>query len=115
MKRNLTRDERLRKRSDFKKVLLCASKYQNNGLLIRCMKNGLANNRVGVLVNKKHGKAVNRNRVRRFMKEIFRNHQDVLKNGFDIVLIPQPGNFSYWERREQFQHLMKKACLWKSS
>ena len=43
--------------------------------------------RIGFVTGKKIGCAVERNRCRRLMKEVYRLHQFDLKDGFDLVLI----------------------------
>ena len=43
--------------------------------------------RIGFVTGKKIGCAVERNRCRRLMKEVYRLHQFDLRNGFDLVLI----------------------------
>ena len=48
-------------------------------------KNGI--NRLGLTVGKKVGNAVNRNRVRRRLKEIYRLHEDEFLRGYDIVVV----------------------------
>lgn len=43
--------------------------------------------RIGFVTGKKIGCAVERNRCRRLMKEVYRLHQFELKDGYDLVLI----------------------------
>lgn len=46
-----------------------------------------APSRVGVITGKRMGKAVQRNRARRLMREAFRLHQHHLKRPLDLILI----------------------------
>lgn len=70
--------------------------------------------RVGYSVSKKLGKAVQRNRIKRVMREVVRLNQAHIPNGVDLVLIARQGivdkHFSEVER--SFVHLMKKSSLW---
>ncbi len=50
-------------------------------------KNDLDENRVGISVSKKVGKAVVRNRVKRLIKETFRLRADSIEKGYDIVFV----------------------------
>ena len=61
---------------------------QANGyLVLYARKNRLEENRVGVTVSKKLGKAVVRNRVRRRLREIYRLHESRFLPGWDIVVV----------------------------
>ncbi len=48
--------------------------------------NGLSFARLGITVSKKIGNAVQRNRVKRLIREFFRLHRDLFPKGFDIVI-----------------------------
>ena len=47
--------------------------------------------RLGVVVARKVGIAVSRNRVKRLCRECFRNWPDLLPHGVDLVVIARPG------------------------
>ena len=59
-----------------------------NGLLVMyCRPNGSKENRIGLTVSAKLGHAVQRNRVRRRLREIYRLNAPALKSGWDIVIV----------------------------
>lgn len=45
--------------------------------------------RIGFAVTKKVGTAVQRNRVKRVLREFFRLHQELMPNGIDVVVVPK--------------------------
>jgi ribonuclease P protein component len=47
--------------------------------------------RLGVVVGRKVGTAVRRNRVKRLCRECFRNWPDLLPQGVDLVVVARPG------------------------
>lgn len=49
------------------------------------------NPRLGIVVSRKVGPAVLRNRIKRWIREVFRKHKASLPSGVDVVLRPQPG------------------------
>ena len=58
----------------------------NRYLVLYCNKNRTEENRVGITVGKKLGKAV-RNRVRRRLREVYRLHEASFRRGYDIVVV----------------------------
>lgn len=56
-------------------------------LVIYARPNRLGENRIGVTVGKKLGKAVVRNRVRRRLREIYRINEEQFLPGYDIVIV----------------------------
>ena len=63
--------------------------YANGYLVLYARKNRSDQNRVGVTVSKKLGKAVVRNRVRRRLREVYRLHEEQFAPGWDIVVVPR--------------------------
>ena len=61
----------------------CANRY----LVIYCRRNGTKRNRVGLTVGAKLGHAVERNRLRRRLREIYRLHEGQFARGYDIVVV----------------------------
>ena len=69
---------RLRKRPEFLRLKDAPRKFASRGILVVWQDNGLACARLGVTVSKKVGCAVIRNRVKRFVRETFRNSRLLL-------------------------------------
>ncbi len=59
----------------------------NGYLVLYARKNRAEQNRVGITVSKKLGKAVVRNRVRRRLREIYRLNEEQFSPGWDIVVV----------------------------
>jgi ribonuclease P protein component len=70
--------DRLRKRSEFLRLKDSVQKFASRGILIVWQANNLAHARLGVTVSKKVGCAVTRNRIKRFVRETFRNNRLLL-------------------------------------
>ena len=67
--------------------LYAAGGHGNKYLVLYARKTRLGENRVGVTVSKKLGKAVVRNRVRRRLREVYRLHESRFLPGWDIVVV----------------------------
>ena len=53
--------------------------------------NGLPHPRLGLIVGRRHGGAVQRNRLKRVLREAFRLSQHDLPAGYDLVCTPRVG------------------------
>ena len=56
-------------------------------LVLYARKNRTGQNRVGITVSKKLGKAHIRNRVRRRIREVYRLNEELFQPGWDIVVV----------------------------
>jgi ribonuclease P protein component len=75
----------LTQRAQFTLVYQEGRTWVDNLLVMKALPNGLSLSRYGFSVTKKIGKAVQRNRLKRLLREIVR--LQVLKPGWDIVFI----------------------------
>lgn len=71
--------------------------------------------RVAFCVGKKFGGAVERNRVRRRLREIFRKHQRELEQQWDLILLARQGaaRVQFAKLEERFLSLCQKMKLLK--
>ena len=83
MKKPLT----LKKNHEFQRLYRRGSSAVGGCLVIYCRKNRLRRNRLGLTASVKLGNAVERNRARRRMREVYRLNADKLRPGWDLVLV----------------------------
>lgn len=67
--------------------LYSSAGYANSHLVLYARPNRSQQNRVGITVGKKLGKAVVRNRVRRRLREVYRLNEHLFAPGWDIVVV----------------------------
>ncbi len=77
----------LRRGPEFQRAWESSRAWSHPLLILRVGANGTAKNRYGFVVGKKVGKAVQRNRTKRLMREAVRHRQPSLAKGWDIILI----------------------------
>ena len=110
MSQDFSREKRLLTPRHFKAVFDSPTgKVPGKNLLILARENGLDHPRLGLVIGKKSVKlAVQRNRLKRLMRDSFRLNQQTLA-GLDIVIVARKG-LGEVENPELHQHFGK---LWK--
>lgn len=80
---------RLRRRLDFAAVYESGLRASDQFLLVTALPNDRPLTRLGLSVSKRFGNAVQRNRLKRQLREVFRRCQSELPTGLDLVVQPQ--------------------------
>lgn len=104
MRKNLTKQEILRSKQDINRIFKEGRKFSTMGMRLIVVKNDLNFDRFIVIPAKHYGRAVDRNKIRRQVKEVWRNYPNRLRQsmqsesteGRDIAIIVYPGKvFDY--------------------
>jgi len=82
--------DRIRKRSEYQAIYDKGRRIPSGSFVLFVMKNGAGHARLGITVTKRIGGAVQRNRAKRLLREIFRRHKTELMS-IDIVVNGRPG------------------------
>ena len=95
---------RLRAKSEFSAVF--SEKKSHASRFLRCYyrKNSLSTTRLGIVVSRRYGKAHERNRFKRIIREAFRLHRKC-EYSMDIVVLPNKRNKSL-----RYEDLAKDVC-----
>jgi ribonuclease P protein component len=83
------RQNRLRASADFQTVRQRGRSFAGPLLALYARPNGGRPSRVGISVGKRFGPAVDRNRIKRRIREIARSRILALPTGWDLVFIPR--------------------------
>lgn len=81
--------ERIRKKKDFLLIYKKGSRYRAKYFNLIYLSNNLEFSRMATVVSRKVGNSVERNKIKRHMREIFRRNKEWLKNPVDMVIIPK--------------------------
>ena len=101
---------RLKKQADFQKLFQKGKRALSPSLTVVYRPAEVM--RMGISVGKRHGKSVQRNRIKRLLRESFRKNQGEIKGKYSFVLIPKVcDEYSYQTFERHLQWIIKKENL----
>jgi ribonuclease P protein component len=80
-------DQRIRRRAEFRQVYDHGTRIRGRYSTLFILANKLDVGRLGIAATRKLGGAVQRNRAKRLIREVFRRNN--VASGFDIVIVPK--------------------------
>ena len=109
----LKKENRLTKKNDFERVYKKGRGLKADSLFLKILENDKNFVRIGIVVSKKVSKkAVQRNKIKRRIREVLRKID--FKPGFDIILVAYPNikDKKFDQIEEEVNYLFKKTkCL----
>jgi len=98
----------LRKSAEFQKVYSKGTKRISRSFVVFALPNGFGYSRFGLTTPRKLGKAHERNRVKRRVREILRTSRPLIPAGFDFVVNPRrsAGDLEFQELRAELVNLL---------
>lgn len=105
---------RLRKNSEFRIVYQKGQVYWSRYFVLRCLKRSdSGNTRVGIAPSRKIRTAIERNKIKRRVRELYREYQDLIESGMDLVFNIRTNalSVSFFTLKKDFEYLLKKSRL----
>ena len=106
---------KLKKSWQFRKIYNEGNKYFSKLFILYVLPNNTQEIRIGLTVTKKVGISVQRNRIKRVIREVFRSYEGITP-GNDLVVIARKSavNLKYSPARNSLSHLLYRARLLRS-
>ncbi len=109
----LPRDNKLKKKKDFENVFKRGKGFKQGFLYLKIVKNKLKTSRFAVVVGKNFSKkAVERNKIKRQIKEIIQANLPEIKPAIDgVIVVLSKTKINFPELKKTIDKLFKKAKL----
>ena len=107
----------IKKKYEFKNLFSKGICYVGEYINMYILENKRHYNRLAIAVSKKQGKAVERNRFKRLIKENYKNYESNLKIGYDILFIINKNkileskNIKFIDIQNNMSNLSKKSRI----
>lgn len=107
----LGREFRITTAQEYNNIYKNGNKIPGRYIILYVLPNLLGYNRYGLVTSKKVGKAVQRNRTKRQLREIIRQMDPLRQQGYDFVLIARynSSEADYLQLEKDLNILMRKA------
>ena len=107
------KEKRLRNKTEFDRMFKQGRRVSSGGMTLRFRTNGLEYPRLGMMIGRKSGNAVERNRLRRIFREVFRqkDNSEILNIDLLVTLYKPLKDLSNCDVRRVFNHLLSKITL----
>lgn len=96
---------------DFQRIYRKGRYAVSKGLVIYMQPNPLKINRIGITASKKYGKSVQRNRIRRLIRESYRTLQERIKPGYDFIIVARKADEAhpgYHQIVKEMRYILRK-------
>lgn len=106
----------IKKNYEFKNFFSKGKFYHGEYIHMYIHQNKLEFNKLGIAISKKTGNAVNRNRIKRLIRENYKIHEENIKTGYNILITfnnkeKNIKQSNFYNIKEDFYKIFKKANI----
>lgn len=106
----------IKRRYEFKRLFSKGKIAYGTNLTMYILPNQLSINKLGIAVGKKSGRAVDRNKIKRLIRENYRILEDNIKVGYFILISvnkkAEIRKIDFFDVKKEIEKLLKKSELW---
>ena len=107
----------IKKNYEFKTFFSKGNFFYGNSIHMYIHKNSSNINKLGIAISKKQGKAVQRNRIKRLIRENYKIFEERIGIGNNIIIIVNKNkkteDMSYYDVKKDFEQILLKAGVLK--
>lgn len=97
-KESINKEEKIKSKSEFIRVFKIGKKIESEKLKIYFKKDYINISRFSIVTSKKLGNAVQRNRIKRVIREVYRKNKEYFEGGINWIFIPR----GKWEKIDYY-------------
>ena len=105
----------MKKNYEFKKLFSKGKFYYGDFIHMYINKNNKNYNKLGIAISKKQGKAVERNHIKRLIRENYKTFEERIEKGTNILIVinkeKEIKNIDFYNIQKDFNRTLKKANI----
>jgi ribonuclease P protein component len=115
MNESISSKERIKKKREFSSLYRKGNRYRGKYFKFIYLTNELKHSRMAAVAGRKVGKAVTRNKAKRWIRDLFRRNKSLLKSPTDLIIMAKEGMLSApWKQLEKdyikaIKHINQKS------
>lgn len=107
------KEYRLRSKKEFEEVFKRGKRISGEGMVCYWLSDEQLGNKLGIVISRKVGRSVKRNRIKRFIREYYRLHRPYFREAGALVVVARPvlATWSHQQVDAELERLLKAGGI----